>query len=30
MMKLAVFEKTTNGFEIAEADWELLGPGVLL
>jgi RecG-like helicase/REP element-mobilizing transposase RayT len=30
MMKLAVLEKTTNGFEIAEADWELRGPGDLL
>ena len=29
MMKLAVLEKTTNGFEIAEADWELRGPGDL-
>jgi ATP-dependent DNA helicase RecG len=25
-----VLEKTTNGFEIAEADWELRGPGDLL
>ncbi|HKR53037.1 MAG TPA: ATP-dependent DNA helicase RecG [Chthoniobacterales bacterium] len=30
MIKLAVLEKTTNGFEIAEADWELRGPGDLL
>jgi RecG-like helicase/REP element-mobilizing transposase RayT len=30
MMKLAVLEKTTNGFEVAEADWELRGPGDLL
>ncbi len=30
MMKLAVLEKTTNGFEISEADWELRGPGDLL
>ncbi len=30
MMKLAVLEKTTNGFEIAESDWELRGPGDLL
>jgi RecG-like helicase/REP element-mobilizing transposase RayT len=30
MMKLAVLEKTINGFEIAEADWELRGPGDLL
>ena len=28
--KLAVFEKTGNGFEIAEADWEMRGPGDLL
>jgi len=28
--KLAVLERTTNGFEIAEADWELRGPGDLL
>ena len=30
MTKLALLEKTTNGFEIAEADWELRGPGDLL
>ncbi|PYK85459.1 MAG: hypothetical protein DME40_17620, partial [Verrucomicrobia bacterium] len=30
MTKLAVLEKTTDGFEIAEADWELRGPGDLL
>jgi RecG-like helicase/REP element-mobilizing transposase RayT len=30
IMKLAALEKTTNGFEIAEADWELRGPGDLL
>jgi RecG-like helicase/REP element-mobilizing transposase RayT len=30
MTKLAMLEKTTNGFEIAEADWELRGPGDLL
>jgi RecG-like helicase/REP element-mobilizing transposase RayT len=30
MVKLAALEKTTNGFEIAEADWELRGPGDLL
>jgi RecG-like helicase/REP element-mobilizing transposase RayT len=30
MTKLSVLEKTTNGFEIAEADWELRGPGDLL
>ncbi len=28
--KLAVLEKTNNGFEIAEADWDLRGPGDLL
>jgi RecG-like helicase/REP element-mobilizing transposase RayT len=28
--KLSVLEKTTNGFEIAQADWELRGPGDLL
>src|SRR5437764_657899 len=28
--KLSVLDKTTNGFEIAEADWELRGPGDLL
>jgi ATP-dependent DNA helicase RecG len=28
--KLRVLEKTTNGFEIAEADWDLRGPGDLL
>lgn len=28
--KLAVLEKTTNGFEVAEADWEMRGPGDLL
>jgi ATP-dependent DNA helicase RecG len=28
--KLAVLEKTINGFEIAEADWDLRGPGDLL
>lgn len=30
MTKLAALEITTNGFEIAEADWELRGPGDLL
>jgi len=25
-----VLEKTTNGFDIAEADWDLRGPGDLL
>jgi ATP-dependent DNA helicase RecG len=29
-MKLAILEKTSNGFEVAEADWELRGPGDLL
>ena len=28
--KLGVLEKTSNGFEVAEADWELRGPGDLL
>jgi RecG-like helicase/REP element-mobilizing transposase RayT len=28
--KLAVLEKTNNGFEIADADWEMRGPGDLL
>ncbi len=28
--KLAVLEKTISGFEVAEADWELRGPGDLL
>ena len=28
--KLAVLEQTTNGFEVAEADWELRGPGDVL
>jgi ATP-dependent DNA helicase RecG len=27
---LAVLEKTRDGFEVAEADWELRGPGDLL
>lgn len=30
VVKLAALEKTANGFEIAEADWELRGPGDLL
>ena len=30
MAKLAVLERTVNGFEVAEADWELRGPGDLL
>ena len=29
-VKLAVLEKTSNGFEVAEADWEQRGPGDLL
>ncbi|MDP9254108.1 MAG: DNA helicase RecG, partial [Verrucomicrobiota bacterium] len=28
--KLAALEKTINGFEVAEVDWELRGPGDLL
>ncbi len=28
--KLGVLERTTNGFEVAEADWDLRGPGDLL
>src|SRR3989441_3561311 len=28
--KLPVLERTSNGFEVAEADWELRGPGDLL
>jgi ATP-dependent DNA helicase RecG len=28
--KLVILEKTSNGFEVAEADWELRGPGDLL
>ncbi len=28
--KLAVLEKTINGFDVAEADWDLRGPGDLL
>jgi RecG-like helicase/REP element-mobilizing transposase RayT len=28
--KLAVLKKTDNGFEVAEADWDLRGPGDLL
>jgi ATP-dependent DNA helicase RecG len=28
--KLAVLEKTSNGFEVAEEDWNLRGPGDLL
>jgi ATP-dependent DNA helicase RecG len=30
MTKLSVLERTTDGFQIAEADWELRGPGDLL
>ncbi len=30
LAKLAVLERTSNGFEVAEADWELRGPGDLL
>ncbi len=30
MAKLAVLEKTTDGFAVAEADWEMRGPGDLL
>jgi ATP-dependent DNA helicase RecG len=29
-VKLAVLERTTNGFEVAEADWQLRGPGDVL
>ncbi|HAF03691.1 MAG TPA: DNA helicase RecG [Spartobacteria bacterium] len=29
-MKLAVLEKTVDGFKVAEADWDLRGPGDLL
>jgi ATP-dependent DNA helicase RecG len=28
--KLGVLERTSNGFEVAEADWDLRGPGDLL
>ena len=28
--KLGVLEKTSNGFEVAEADWDLRGPGDLI
>jgi ATP-dependent DNA helicase RecG len=28
--KLAVLERTSDGFKVAEADWELRGPGDLL
>ena len=30
MEKLQVLERTSNGFDIAEADWALRGPGDLL
>ena len=30
MQKLQVLERMSNGFDIAEADWELRGPGDLL
>ena len=30
LAKLAVLEKTNNGFEVAEADWQLRGPGDVL
>jgi ATP-dependent DNA helicase RecG len=30
LAKLAMLEKTSDGFEIAEADWDLRGPGDLL
>jgi len=30
MSKLSILEKTSNGFEIADADWEMRGPGDLL
>ena len=30
LAKLAVLEKTSDGFEVAEADWEMRGPGDLL
>ena len=30
MAKLEVLERTSNGFEVAEADWELRGPGDVL
>jgi ATP-dependent DNA helicase RecG len=28
--KLSILEKTNNGFDVAEADWDLRGPGDLL
>ena len=30
MAKLKILESTSNGFEIAEADWQMRGPGDLL
>lgn len=30
LKKLGILEETSNGFDIAEADWELRGPGDLL
>jgi ATP-dependent DNA helicase RecG len=30
MEKLQILERTSNGFDIAEADWELRGPGDLM
>ena len=30
LAKLGVLEKTSNGFDVAEADWDLRGPGDLL
>jgi len=30
MEKLQILERTSNGFDIAEADWDLRGPGDLL
>jgi ATP-dependent DNA helicase RecG len=30
MARLSVLEKTNNGFDIAESDWDLRGPGDLL
>jgi ATP-dependent DNA helicase RecG len=30
LSKLRVLEQTSNGFDIAEADWQLRGPGDLL
>jgi ATP-dependent DNA helicase RecG len=30
LAKLAVLEKTSDGFAVAEADWDMRGPGDLL